>query len=54
MKDSVTVVDTNDNVVGPISKVEAHLRTNLEGEMKLGPHRAFSLFLFDSNNRLLL
>ena len=30
MQDSVTLVDEHDNVLGPISKVEAHLRTNLE------------------------
>ena len=53
MKDSVTLVDENDNVLGPISKVEAHLRSNVEGK-SLSPHRAFSLFLFNSKNELLL
>tara|TARA_B110000285_G_C14838073_1_gene474058 strand:- start:248 stop:592 length:345 start_codon:yes stop_codon:yes gene_type:complete len=52
MQDSVTLVDVNDNVLGPISKVEAHLRTNLD--KGLSPHRAFSLFLFNSKNELLL
>jgi isopentenyl-diphosphate Delta-isomerase len=52
MQDSVTLVDVNDNVLGPISKVEAHLRTNLD--KSLSPHRAFSLFLFNSKNELLL
>lgn len=52
MQDTVTLVDEEDNVLGPISKVEAHLRTNLD--KKLSPHRAFSLFLFNSKNELLL
>jgi isopentenyldiphosphate isomerase len=43
--DTVTIVDTNDNVIGPKSKVDAHLRALLNKEML--PHRAFSLFLFN-------
>jgi len=47
MAESLIAVDEWDNVLGPISKVEAHR----------GPgqfHRAFSLLVFDSNQRLLL
>jgi len=53
LHDSLTLVDENDNVVGPVSKIDAHLRSNLE-KNALGPHRAFSLFLFNSKNELLL
>ena len=47
MAESLIAVDEWDNVLGPISKVEAHR----------GPgqfHRAFSLLVFDSQQRLLL
>lgn len=47
MAESLIAVDEWDNVLGPISKVEAHR----------GPgqfHRAFSLLVFDSKQRLLL
>ena len=54
MKDTVTLVDHEDNVIGPISKVEAHLMTNLDTNKPIPPHRAFSLFLFNSKNELLL
>ena len=63
MRDSLTLVDFEDNVLGPASKVNAHLKSNLALEngkpmanfgSKLGPHRAFSLFLFNSKNELLL
>jgi isopentenyl-diphosphate Delta-isomerase len=50
--DTVTLVDENDNVIGPASKVDAHLRVLLEKNMV--PHRAFSLLLFNSQNELLL
>ena len=49
MKDMMTLVDENDNVVGPISKLEGHLR----GRTQL-PHRAFSLLLFNSRFEMLL
>ena len=47
VNDSLTEVDTEDNVIGPMSKVDGHLH-NQEN-----PHRAFSLFLFNSKNELL-
>ncbi|KAG8457857.1 hypothetical protein KFE25_005126 [Diacronema lutheri] len=49
MEERVVVVDRADRVVGPESKVNAHL--NSHGPML---HRAFSVFLFDEHNRLLL
>ena len=55
MKDSVALVTEQDEILGPISKFDAHLRQNLEDkENPLKPHRAFSLFLFNSQNELLL
>ena len=52
MSANVTMVDDNDNVIGPISKLEAHLQ-RADGEKSV-LHRAFSLFLFNSENELLL
>lgn len=46
-QDLLILVDEQDNEIGLEEKVAAHL-----GEAKL--HRAFSLFLFDDENRLLL
>ena len=54
MNDSVTLVDLDDNPIGPISKFEAHLRSNLDGENPIGPHRAFSLLILNENNEMLL
>ena len=66
MEDSVTLVDYNDNPLGPVTKFQAHLRENLalvDGKApdnlkqmhgKIGPHRAFSLLLFNSKNELLM
>ena len=45
-------VDERDVVVGSISKREAHSVTETAPKARL--HRAFSVFLFDSQNRLLL
>lgn len=53
MKETLTLVDFEDNVLGSVSKVEGHLRKNLSLATAL-PHRAFSLFLFNSKNELLL
>lgn len=50
--DTVTQVDEFDNVIGPLSKIDAHLRPLLE--INRVPHRAFSLFLFNDKNELLL
>ena len=47
MSEAIIAVDELDNELRPISKVEAHYSS---GEL----HRAFSVLLFDSNNRLLL
>ena len=47
MSEAVIVVDENDVEIGPSSKVAAHHQAGLL-------HRAFSVLLFDSNNRLLL
>ncbi len=47
MSEAIISVDENDKQLGKISKVESH---NGAGQL----HRAFSVLLFDSNNRLLL
>lgn len=49
MEERVVVVDRSDRIIGPESKVNAHL--NSRGPML---HRAFSVFLFDDRGRLLL
>lgn len=53
MADSLTLVDSKDNIMGSVSKVEGHLKSILMQEGAL-PHRAFSLFHFNSKNELLL
>ncbi|KAF0705877.1 hypothetical protein AaE_014345 [Aphanomyces astaci] len=47
MEEMVIQVDEKDNVVGPISKKESHFK---DGVL----HRAFSVFLFNSDNQLLI
>ena len=47
MAESIIAVDEWDNVKGPISKIQAHQGTGAF-------HRAFSLLVFDTQNRLLL
>lgn len=49
MKEGCIAVDENDQVIGKLSKMDCHLMQN-------GPplHRAFSLFLFNSKNELLM
>ena len=55
MSDMISLVDHNDNIIGPVSKFDAHLRSNLESQTnKLSAHRAFSLFIFNNKNELLL
>ncbi|MES2647716.1 MAG: isopentenyl-diphosphate Delta-isomerase [Bacteroidota bacterium] len=44
--DEVVLVDIHDKPTGIMEKMEAHLTPNL--------HRAFSIFLFDKNNNMLL
>ncbi len=51
-KDECILVDPNDNIVGHGSKYDAHRFNNDQPNGIL--HRAFSVFLFDSQNRLLL
>ena len=50
LNDELILVDENDNNIGSISKLNGHLIIN----KNKNPHRAFSLFLFDSKNRLLI
>lgn len=49
MEERLILVDRKDQVIGNISKKDAHLISN---DMPL--HRAFSIFLFDSSGRLCL
>lgn len=49
--DKCILVDSNDNQLGSVTKKECHLLENINKGML---HRAFSVFLFDSNKRLLL
>ena len=47
MEENCIVVDDNDQIIGQESKVNCHLN---EGKL----HRAFSVLLFDSSNKLLI
>ena len=49
MDEKIIVVDNNDNIICPATKKECHLVSN-----GLLLHRAFSVFLFNSKNELLL
>ncbi|KAI9310591.1 isopentenyl-diphosphate delta-isomerase [Dichotomocladium elegans] len=51
MGEMCIVVDENDRRIGAASKKTCHLMTNIKTGML---HRAFSVFLFDEQNRLLL
>ena len=53
MKENLILVDEQDNVVGKCSKKDGHLRTVLD-QPNSTPHRAFSVFLFNEKNELLL
>lgn len=46
MEEHVILVDENDLVLGTMPKMEAHLKNKL--------HRAFSVFIFNSKNELLI
>lgn len=46
MKEMIILVDQNDNEIGAIEKIEAHKQGVL--------HRAFSIFIIDSKNRMLI
>jgi len=59
MNDEIILVDQDDNILGAASKRECHARvTNQNDELNLTAngmlHRAFSVFLFNSRNELLL
>lgn len=51
MDEVCIVLDENDKPVGNLSKKICHLMTNIDRGLL---HRAFSVFLFDDKNRLLL
>ncbi|CEI87804.1 isopentenyl-diphosphate delta-isomerase idi1 [Rhizopus azygosporus] len=51
MEEMCIVIDENDKRIGADSKKTCHLMTNIDQGLL---HRAFSVFLFDSQNRLLL
>lgn len=52
MEEQCILVDEEDLPLGPASKKELHLMSSTGGPPPL--HRAFSVFLFDSQNRLLI
>ena len=49
MEEKIIIVDENDNIIRPGTKKECHLVSN-----GLLLHRAFSVFLFNSKNELLV
>eukprot|EP00924_Labyrinthula_sp_SR-Ha-C_P016401 snap_masked-scaffold_6-processed-gene-2.33-mRNA-1 protein AED:0.27 eAED:0.27 QI:0/-1/0/1/-1/1/1/0/227 len=51
MEERIIVIDEKDNVIKPGSKKECHLNENISKGLL---HRAFSVFLFNSKNELLL
>lgn len=51
MDEVCIVIDENDQPIGSASKKTCHLMSNIDKGLL---HRAFSVFLFDSRNRLLL
>ena len=52
LEDSLTQVDEEDNVLGSVSKFDGHFK--VDGNRVALPHRAFSLFIFNSRNELLM
>ncbi|KII63670.1 Isopentenyl-diphosphate Delta-isomerase 1 [Thelohanellus kitauei] len=50
-RDLVPLVDINDRIIGYKGKIEAHTLNHLR---KYHLHRAFSVFLFDTSNKLLV
>ena len=52
LRDQCILVDGTDTIVGSASKRDAHRFDSTQPEGRL--HRAFSVFLFDARNRLLL
>lgn len=53
MKEQLILVNHNDEEIGAISKKEGHLRSYLD-QKDSKPHRAFSFFLMNEKNELLL
>ena len=51
LEEKCILVDENDRVVGEATKRECHLNSNIKKGML---HRAFSVFLFNNRNELLL
>jgi isopentenyl-diphosphate delta-isomerase len=51
LQEQCILVDDNDNAIGQASKRECHLR-DAKGDSPL--HRAFSLFVFNEKNELLM
>ncbi|PGH13621.1 isopentenyl-diphosphate delta-isomerase [Polytolypa hystricis UAMH7299] len=51
MEEMCIVLDDNDQPIGSASKKTCHLMTNIDRDLL---HRAFSVFLFDKDNKLLL
>ncbi|CCD25062.1 isopentenyl-diphosphate delta-isomerase IDI1 NDAI_0E02450 [Naumovozyma dairenensis CBS 421] len=51
MNENCIVLDWNDNAIGSATKKMCHLMTNINRGLL---HRAFSVFLFNSENKLLL
>lgn len=54
MAERCILVDENDTPVGSTSKESCHLASNIRSGASLSLHRAFSVFLFDERDRLLL
>jgi isopentenyl-diphosphate delta-isomerase len=50
LTEELIIVDENDNKISSISKVDGHLKS----KNNKFPHRAFSVFLFNNQNELLL
>ena len=48
------LVDKNDNIIGEASKKDCHLVEKMNSSNNGMLHRAFSLFIFDSDKRILL
>lgn len=52
LKERIILVDTDDQQIGEMSLLESHLNENSIDKNMI--HRAFSVFLFNENNQLLL
>ena len=50
LSDQLILVDKKDNEIGSLSKLNSHLKS----QNNQHPHRAFSVFLFNNKNELLL